>query len=419
MNEIMRYGGLTELFICLFLMIRRMARSSREDQQLSTNKETRMERTIQICLNKLPLDISITPKMTKRKKFEWRRSKTIEAEQSYCVELPQDILPLILHHISFLGYLSFRGVCRSWRLACLQFPVESLPTNQPPWLMFSNETSSETTRMLLDPLSKKIYSIEIPELCGVRCLAAGHGWLLLLSVRHSSLFFFNPFTKARIDVPFMDCFSVVTFSGPPSSPGCIIFGIGHVHHSSPNVVDIRICRRGDDKWTTKILFTSGFCNFTHAVFCGGFFYCLDCMGKMGIFSVVDDAWSDLDGPQVNDFDTLYLVESGGQIMYCFKKASKSSVGVFCLDGYSWVKVNHIQDRTLYLGRMSVSAHAAKGTKNVVYFDTFRPRCVGVSYDLEDGTLDGCLFCQEDCRCSNFVWIEPRWFPPSMNLHWSV
>lgn len=412
------YDILIHMFISC--VIRRMARSSIEDQQSSTNgKETEMDKTKQICLSKLPLDIIIDHKITKRRIFELKRSKIIEEEQSHCVELPEEIISLILHHISFLGYLSFRGVCRSWRLACLQFPVESLPTNQPPWLMFSNETSSKTTRMLLDPLSKKIYSIEIPELCGVRCLSSGHGWLLLLSVRHSSLFFFNPFTKARIDAPFMDCFSVVTFTGPPSSPDCMIFGIGHVHRSSPNRVDIRICHRGDDEWTTKILDTSGFCNFTHAVFCGGLFYCMDCMGKIGIFSVVDDTWCDLDGPRVKSSDMLYLIESGGQIMCCFKRASNRSVGVFWLEGYSWVKVNDIKDRTLYLGRVSASVLAAKEKKNVVYFDTFKSGYAGMSYDLEDGTLDECMFCQQDCRCSNFIWIEPRWFPPSMNIHWSA
>ncbi|KAF7152923.1 hypothetical protein RHSIM_Rhsim01G0011400 [Rhododendron simsii] len=104
--------------------------------------------------------------------------------------LPTDLLCLMLPHL-FLGDIKrFHNVCRSWQLT-------TTPLVQSPMLMSIGNYN--TRCKFFHPLFKSPYSMYILELfCAVPRFCKD-GWLLMFRGEHSM--FFNPFTKALINLP--------------------------------------------------------------------------------------------------------------------------------------------------------------------------------------------------------------------------
>ncbi|KAH7866640.1 hypothetical protein Vadar_023092 [Vaccinium darrowii] len=78
---------------------------------------------------------------------------------------------------------------------------------------------------LFHPLYKDTYRMDIPELSGAFLRYSKNGWLLMSRGRHS-VFFFNPFTKAKIDLPDLPHnfnFTTISFSSAPTSSNCMVF----------------------------------------------------------------------------------------------------------------------------------------------------------------------------------------------------
>ncbi|XP_038721122.1 F-box protein At4g12382-like [Tripterygium wilfordii] len=134
-------------------------------------------------------------------------------------DLPYHVLVLIGKKLTIADHLSFRAVCKEWRLVSkiccpLQFTTESL------WLMFLRNPRRKSAQWKIgDPSSGFIYTIDAPLLSAgttrPRCLLSKHGWLLLYSTNPSpSLFFFNPVSQARIDLPWCDAFSGILTLNP-------------------------------------------------------------------------------------------------------------------------------------------------------------------------------------------------------------
>jgi hypothetical protein len=72
---------------------------------------------------------------------------------------------------------------------------------KPPLLFLLGEISGETKHGFFDPIRRTFDIVHLQELeCQAECLASRYGWLLILSRETSSLFFFNPLTRQRIDL---------------------------------------------------------------------------------------------------------------------------------------------------------------------------------------------------------------------------
>ncbi|XVF80547.1 hypothetical protein PTKIN_Ptkin15bG0082500 [Pterospermum kingtungense] len=100
--------------------------------------------------------------------------------------------------------------------------IEALPDHEPSFLLYGGNNSQY--KLVTDESHRK-YAITIPELDGATCLASNQGWLFLF--REGSMFFFCPFSRAKIDLPGKLPHSVVSddhvavFSPSPPSQDCV------------------------------------------------------------------------------------------------------------------------------------------------------------------------------------------------------
>ncbi|KAF8395737.1 hypothetical protein HHK36_019688 [Tetracentron sinense] len=221
-----------------------------------------------------------------------------EEERREWSDIPVDVLVEIVGHLLFLDHLSFRCVCKAWRSASLQSPPQNHPKSQPHWLMSFSKKSS--TWEFGDPSTGRLYSLDLPELTGIgktKCFLSTHGWLLLSHITQSSIFFFNPFSRARIDLPWSKAVTdrvfyypkrkpVFAVSAPPTSPDCTFYPI------------------------------------KSAVFSAGILYWVDKRGIIWALNAEKGAWKGLQRPR--EFSKLdrfrrfysYMMELDGQVMLC-------------------------------------------------------------------------------------------------------
>ncbi|XP_077219393.1 uncharacterized protein LOC143853490 [Tasmannia lanceolata] len=161
------------------------------------------------------------------------------------IDLPIEIGVLIAARLHLIEFHAFRSVCKQWRLAA-SLNSSTLPQSFKPWILFYGEDKC----FLYNIESPKSYFMQIPELIGADCIASEQGWLLVhLDER---LFFFNIFSRAKINLPQIPDFKfsnhVATFSAPPTSKDCIVF----VNRISPTTetIEINMCRHGSRDWET-------------------------------------------------------------------------------------------------------------------------------------------------------------------------
>ncbi|KAF9613572.1 hypothetical protein IFM89_009242 [Coptis chinensis] len=155
-------------------------------------------------------------------KFAIAKELVEESNGFRWIDLPMDILRSIAMHLpSSADYMNFGSVCKSFALSIPQRPL----TTQYPQLMFSNRTSLCS---FCDLMHNVTYCFDMPDLLGARIRFSKDGWCLM-SKGDYSMFFFNPFTKVTVTLPDLpkhfanDGFS---FTQVPTSPDCIVFGIG-------------------------------------------------------------------------------------------------------------------------------------------------------------------------------------------------
>ncbi|XP_050236230.1 uncharacterized protein LOC126686228 [Mercurialis annua] len=171
------------------------------------------------------------------------------AERKFC-DLPPDILESTAAGLGIIDLISFRSVCKDWNSASGTASAEiECSSNREPWLLLYSELSSQC---LLVSQNKDRYTINIPELSGsTACLASNKGWLLLLREDYS-VYFFCPFSRAKIELPNLDNLGllsnyIATFSSLPTSQDCLV-SITYKIGSSKTIV-LYVIRRGDKEWT--------------------------------------------------------------------------------------------------------------------------------------------------------------------------
>lgn len=157
---------------------------------------------------------------------------------------PSDLMSSIANGLGLIDLLSFRSVCKDWHLAS---PTSSAEIKSHPWLLLCNEGS--TNCILYNVTVKNKYNINLPELQGTICLASNQGWLLLS--RGSSIFFFCPFSRSKIDLPeyphtkLVD--HVAAFSSPPTCQDCVV---SIINRCDEKRLELNVIHRGENTWTT-------------------------------------------------------------------------------------------------------------------------------------------------------------------------
>ncbi|XP_027930663.1 F-box protein At4g00893-like [Vigna unguiculata] len=159
-------------------------------------------------------------------------------------DLPGDLLSKIANGLGLIDFLSFRCVCKDWNTASLKVsPYDKSVLCDPWFLMYGREGS----KCSLLSHQNKCYSINLPEIDGATCLASYQGWLLLFG--QGSLFFFSPFSRAKIDLPNCPltdaCDHVAAFSAAPTSEECIVVVL---NCTIPTELQLFKLCKGKDEW---------------------------------------------------------------------------------------------------------------------------------------------------------------------------
>ncbi|KAL5698568.1 hypothetical protein ACHQM5_029592 [Ranunculus cassubicifolius] len=249
-------------------------------------------------------------------------------------------------------------------------PIAS--TTRCPWLMyFNNEVS---TCNFLDPMTSITHTFEIPELLGSRICFSNFGWLLM-SQGDRSMFFFNPFDMATIDLPDLPrdfAFNGLSFSCSPTSSDCIIFG---AHSLATDKVDICYLRLGEDDWTSVQFKNSTriFLCDANPVFLNGRFYCLSYEQHLGIFDMEYGMcnWTVLCTTQpCKSGDQNYLVQYDGKLLSIFvgPKGKWVNIHEFDILQNKWWHVTELSDKMLFVSRRTSIAMKAvsEGMQNKIY-----------------------------------------------------
>ncbi|XP_009628608.1 F-box protein At4g00893-like [Nicotiana tomentosiformis] len=133
-------------------------------------------------------------------------------------DLPSELLKEIADSFGITDLLAFRGVCTNWRSASFSATaaIESVPDTHPYFLLYDDEDEES---IHFNPTNDRTYSLIIPELKEATCLASSHGWLLLS--QKGLIFFFSPFSRARIDLTLFQESEIskgsAVFTSPPMS----------------------------------------------------------------------------------------------------------------------------------------------------------------------------------------------------------
>ncbi|PWA68716.1 hypothetical protein CTI12_AA302230 [Artemisia annua] len=158
----------------------------------------------------------------------------VEFKNSHLLNIPFDLLEMIMEQSVGVEYMNFRATCKQCLLAAPlikwsnETSLRRLQTHSPvsPWLM-----EVDTRRGIItftDPLlggnyfvkNSKVLSDENDKLCFSR-----FGWLLFWKRRLNCLVFFNPFTNDLRELPETEQdLRGLCFSAPPTSLDCMVVG---------------------------------------------------------------------------------------------------------------------------------------------------------------------------------------------------
>ncbi|XP_021811043.1 F-box protein At3g56470-like [Prunus avium] len=161
--------------------------------------------------------------------------------------LPPELLSKIADGLSLIDLLSFRSVCKAWNSASSTASAQN-ESSYEPWFLLYEEHSDQCQLLICE--SGKTYTISnIPELKGATCLASNQGWLLLFKPSCGSIFFFCPFSRAKIDLPKLPasqlCEHVAAFSSPPTCQDCIVSVISRINDLE---LELNVLHRGGNEW---------------------------------------------------------------------------------------------------------------------------------------------------------------------------
>ncbi|PWA56760.1 hypothetical protein CTI12_AA414480 [Artemisia annua] len=158
----------------------------------------------------------------------------IEFKNSHLLNIPFDLLKMIMELCVGVEYMNFRATCKQCLLAAPlikwsnETSLRRLQTHSPvsPWLMVVDTRRGIIT--FTDPLlgdnyylkNSKVLCDEHDRLCYSR-----FGWLLFWKGDLNSLVFFNPLTNDLRDLPLtLHDLESLCFSAPPTSLDCMVVG---------------------------------------------------------------------------------------------------------------------------------------------------------------------------------------------------
>ncbi|KAL5718615.1 hypothetical protein ACHQM5_011499 [Ranunculus cassubicifolius] len=340
---------------------------------------------------------------------------------------PAEIMEKIFQSLHSGGNIRFRLATKSF--ISMIPPVRSFnpqilsSTQDLPWLV-SFPNSTEKICYFYHPIYTNVYTTNFSRLRDSIIRHAKFGWLLM-SVGRRCLFFFNPLTGETVQLPTgyppYGTFINISFSSPPTSTDCVVFG----HMScGENFAHMSVYRKSQNRWCNHSFLNTGYtfipsdCN---QVYRDGVFYSLSKDGKLGVFnpneSNEEDMWkvyTNLSVPSVRlsttslicgDSTRSFIVERDSEILCVFVGCIGDPVHVYKLDQSKetkkWIRVESLGDRVMFLSHTtSILVPAVlKGTENRIYLPRFKKNS-SVFYSLKSGKYHS--FGDQDSRAD---WIN--------------
>ncbi|EYU42389.1 hypothetical protein MIMGU_mgv1a018875mg, partial [Erythranthe guttata] len=134
---------------------------------------------------------------------------------------------------------------------------------------------SNTSWKFYISLRNEFSYLDFPELKDAEIVYSNYGWLLMSQINNGPLFFFNPLTRQKFQLPPTETeepFDSVCFTSPPTSSDCFVFGIFGSSHSDET--EYGLIRFGDEEWKIELYDGFMYAN-CPPVFHNGMYYCLD------------------------------------------------------------------------------------------------------------------------------------------------
>ncbi|XVF77460.1 hypothetical protein PTKIN_Ptkin14bG0045700 [Pterospermum kingtungense] len=289
-------------------------------------------------------------------------------------DLPSDVLLLIAKKLHRVDYISFRSVCRKFRLVpYIKWSEASFKLLSPslsPWLVFHRGNSC-ASHNFVDPQSCSEYRIKIPErILNGKVRHCKDGWLLICSPRF--MFFYHPFTKELRELPqgvgrYNFCVGYGLSSSPDSADYILVGNdVGHICYFS----------RKEGQWF-EYQFPDYYdfeSNHNSPIYYDGAFYFLGVDGTVAVFRRSDGevSWKilkELQSPCVK-YRYNYLLECGGDLLSVF--VVDQMVHIYKLNftnPMTWERMTGLGNHALFVSpssSFSVIAHSSD-MENKVYF----------------------------------------------------
>lgn len=348
---------------------------------------------------------------------------------SILLNIPLHILDLIVEDLIAVDYLNFRATCKHCRLAAPPIQWSSATAlgrlqTRTPWLMALDEHQGITT--FTDPkFGDKYFMTTFFELNGhVGICASKYGWLLILKGDFFiNPFFFNPFTKATVQLPELRLnLASFAFSEPPTSPSCIVAAFTYYDGT------VYITFPGESDWDAINIHSDIPYNLSlhnNPIFHGKNLYILCQDGELGVFRFDQDLTCETLVAErtlcTSSTERRFLVECGEDLLSIIMGEFGEWVKVFKLNhstlGWGWEKVYDIGNHMIFVCDTSCFSVVAtiSGMENKIYFPRFRGGSI-VFYSLDtskfhtfggegEALKDFCFPTKEQLMC---VWIEPSW-----------
>ncbi|KAG8366725.1 hypothetical protein BUALT_Bualt17G0109200 [Buddleja alternifolia] len=334
-------------------------------------------------------------------------------------DLPPDLLSVIASKIFFLAHCNFKLVCKSWNMTSpIPQPLPSSPVESPyfnsPCLMYSSWGNNSWK--LFHSLYNQLYDLDCQELMDAEILFSKYGWLLMSRSDELdeliTLFFFNPFTKQKIELPTTtSSFISACFTFPPTSPDCTVVGI--FSGSTICTIDFGLLKIGEREWKSKSFKNDGYFIISSCppLCCNGVYYCLDDKSReIYVFDPMEEyKW------QWVRYNKYIETKVEGDIWGVFIIEDERRVSVKKLDSSQmcWIELETLGNKCLYVSSTGSFAETCivDGMANIIYFNKFHGKS-GVFYSLNSGmyhSVVGDFASKEGYRLAEVdfgTWIKP-------------
>ncbi|KAL4556117.1 hypothetical protein LXL04_038758 [Taraxacum kok-saghyz] len=273
-------------------------------------------------------------------------------------DLNHDVLFLVMMQIGFVDFLSFSGVCKSWRSLALSNRKKFIVSRAP--MSISHFKNGNEKECSLEDFEGRKFKTILPRYIDRICIGVTCGYLILFNEKERDLWLVNPITSHELyfdGIPFgykypIQCFKAIfVFSRSISKFVLVMFSTCYFKN------DIRFCITGERGWT--YVYTRFFISDVH-VFKGKIYavHFSNHLSEVSLFPTPKVKLFEIKNIPKSKFGDPVLVSLGENlcVMELFSKHAYKIIMNFSKVEWEWVSVENISDEfALYFSKPKHSA----------------------------------------------------------------